>query len=213
VAQSQREIRLAAIRRAEVLLREHLTPDQLVDFDTTKGFNVLGSDNEWYRINQLTLYDSITATESHNVSDSVGITYCTFPFAYDMPWPDIMLAQKLFLETDADKYMRQSCTSSTADIRRWGRPYGGGDFTKLTTEERRKARDKRQAARTRARMREHGPRLPQPPTRIVVRVPKKSIIKPPEEKESTLVTVYSIFVVLLIISFIIMMVLAAVRII
>jgi hypothetical protein len=64
------------MKRSEVLLREHLHPAQLEDYERTGGFNVRGSDELLYRLNpaQGTGYPALVVQTKRN--DSISDCDC-----------------------------------------------------------------------------------------------------------------------------------------
>jgi hypothetical protein len=82
--------------RGRKLLREWLSTDQLAQFDDKRYFDVVGCDTgRRYRIH----YGSAANIDELDDCDRPLITYCFAPKAPLVPG-DIMLAQKIALETD-----------------------------------------------------------------------------------------------------------------
>lgn len=88
--------------RAEVLLREILSPRQRTEYDGDKSFTVVGSSGKRYRIRrgQVANVDALQ-------KDSARVDYrlCAHP-AIVVPTADTMLAQKMMLEHDAEAFER-----------------------------------------------------------------------------------------------------------
>jgi hypothetical protein len=99
-AVSARE-RLAAIRRAEVLLRGNLSPEQLRQFDETRSFIVIGRDGRRFRIRE----GRTANIDLVNPEGIVESRLCAHP-RDDVPDCDTMLAQKLLLEDDEQHFLR-----------------------------------------------------------------------------------------------------------
>jgi hypothetical protein len=79
--------------KAWALLQSSLTPAQRRSMAKHDYFTFQGSDGDTYAIRA----SSMTAFNIYNVSN--GLQLCGGP--KDLPWPDIVLAQKLALQTDA----------------------------------------------------------------------------------------------------------------
>jgi hypothetical protein len=90
-----------ADKRAEVLLRQCLSPEQLSEFEANKAFFVQSSTGKTYLIGQ---------GLNHNVSliknGERTVTYCAGPEG--VPWGDYALSQKLWLENDEEAFLRVS---------------------------------------------------------------------------------------------------------
>lgn len=99
-----------ARRKARTLLKRHVTGPQWKEFVKTKSFHVAGSDGRVYRI-------------AHQIGSSVTLVvegadvarYCLVPKGDTwIPEPDMMLALKLMLETNARAFLRKA---SMTDLR------------------------------------------------------------------------------------------------
>ncbi len=102
---------LRAERRASVLLRRSLTAEQRRELRQRKAFHVTAADGRRYRIEN---------GSAHNVvlvdADGDAIRYCiVFKDHEGLPNADLMLAQKLLLETNPAAFLR---TARFQDLRR-----------------------------------------------------------------------------------------------
>lgn len=84
---------------ARILLRDHLTKEQWRTYRELGYFDVTGSDGGTYRINAATEANVLAPSGRHLWVSSIE----------RLPLPDVLLSQKLFLETDAPGYRRESC--------------------------------------------------------------------------------------------------------
>lgn len=88
--------RREAYKRAEALLLEHLGAQAREDYLRSKEFNVRGSNGRLYRIN---------TRHSYNVTRDDGASFCAIPrHDCSLPAPDIQLALKVWIESNADGY-------------------------------------------------------------------------------------------------------------
>lgn len=96
--------RNAARKKARTLLRKNLTRKEWQEFSKEKTFHVTGSDGRTYRI-------------SHQIGSNVTLVvggqdvarYCLVPKGNGwIPEPDMMLAVKLMLETNARSFLRRA---------------------------------------------------------------------------------------------------------
>lgn len=85
-----------ARERAEALLWENLDPLQRHDYKSNNAFNVMGSDGRRYRI---------TNALNYNVTSDIGQTLCAIPKTWRIPHPDMLLAQKLWIEANAPGFL------------------------------------------------------------------------------------------------------------
>ena len=85
--------------RARALLHQHLTRAQRLELRKTKGFVVLGKDGRTYH---LTTKHTLNVTVEHE-GQAYGL--CVVPDSY-LPMSDILLAQKIMLETKPEVFLR-----------------------------------------------------------------------------------------------------------
>ncbi len=90
----------AANKRAEQLLLECLSPEQIEDYNTHKGFNVLGGDDRIYRVYSKLAHNVVLFEEGRP-----SIVYCVITREFT-PTSDQLLAQKLLLETQPEEFLR-----------------------------------------------------------------------------------------------------------
>jgi hypothetical protein len=91
----------AAGAAAEALLREHLSPDQLLTYDELGSFLVTAPSGRTYQIRQ-GIAGNVDVIEDNRI---VG-QYCIHPADLSVPAQDNMLAQKLWLEHDEETFRR-----------------------------------------------------------------------------------------------------------
>lgn len=89
-----------AEKRAEALLRSQLSPEQLATYEAAKYFDVIIDEHRTYRIRRgwagnIELIDARRVTVAK---------YCIHP-KHPIPVGDAMLAQKLMLETEEDRFL------------------------------------------------------------------------------------------------------------
>lgn len=90
-----------ADERAEILLHEHLTLDQIDMLEKMREFLVMGSRGNRYLIRRGRA-GNVLGLDEHGKPVR---RYCAHP-AESVPDPDTMLAQKLMLEIDEDSFLR-----------------------------------------------------------------------------------------------------------
>ncbi len=96
----QRLHRVEVTARAESLLLSALNPIQAKDFRTTREFTVISKDGKrTYRITYGIAGNVILIEKGKPVA-----RYCIYPIG--IPIEDVMLAQKLMLETDEESFIR-----------------------------------------------------------------------------------------------------------
>lgn len=83
--------------RAQALLFECLSPSQKVEFLATQSFTVVSKSKRSYRIGWGKNYN-VTLLDNR-------VNYCAGPLE-DVPIADMMLAQKLMLENDEDRFLK-----------------------------------------------------------------------------------------------------------
>jgi hypothetical protein len=82
--------------RGVILLREWLSPEQRAQFDADRHFDVIGCQTgKRYRIS----YGSVTNVHEIDNTGRPIMGWCFMPLGYLVPG-DVMLAQKIALETD-----------------------------------------------------------------------------------------------------------------
>lgn len=105
--------RASARRKARRLLRQSVSPEVWSEFRRKKEFHITGSDGRVYRI-------------SHQIGSNVTLVvngldvarYCLVPKGHEwIPEPDMMLAVKLMLETNARGFLRRA---NKTELRRTG---------------------------------------------------------------------------------------------
>lgn len=87
---------MEANERADAILREHLSPQQVLDLEASNGFYVRGTVNRLYRVelgNGLQIVDPRTRTTS--------VSLCLHPERW-IPHADVALATKLAIESGPD---------------------------------------------------------------------------------------------------------------
>lgn len=94
-----------AVKKARDLLRDQLNDEQRAQFDATEQFQVIGKDRKTYTIKK---------ARSFNVTGPDGVRYCGQ--TVDTPLEDQMLAQKLLLENDPEKFFKNCNRSGGAAI-------------------------------------------------------------------------------------------------
>jgi hypothetical protein len=100
-AARQREV-AEAKERAEALLRYSLDEEQAKRFAERREFVVTSRSGRRYRITHGTAGNVL---ELHPESEKTLARYCIHPAAH-LPEADVMLAQKLLLETDEEAFLR-----------------------------------------------------------------------------------------------------------
>lgn len=101
-----RKNRLNQQAKANQILRDHLTSQQLSDWDNSGSFKVKGSDNQFYRLDE----DVIWCPE-HVIDNYGDRRYLTvFIREPDIPFQTQVLARKLWVETDVEHLYMKSCT-------------------------------------------------------------------------------------------------------
>lgn len=98
---------------ARKLLRQNISPQLWREFLRKKEFHVTGSDGRLYRVSHQ-IGSNVTL-----VVDGVDVArYCLVPKEHAwIPEPDMMLAVKLMLETNARKFLR---IANVTELRRAG---------------------------------------------------------------------------------------------
>jgi hypothetical protein len=106
-----------ARRRARKLLQQNLSPKEWQEFLKKKVFHVTGSDGRRYRISH-----QIGSNVTLVVGGKDAARYCLVPKgAAWIPEPDMMLAVKLMLETNARGFLRRAnMTDLRPQLRRTG---------------------------------------------------------------------------------------------
>lgn len=99
-AEEEKEARKLASEKAEVLLRQMLTPEQQHDLEHKRFFYLYSGDKK-YRIDRGRTGNVKLVDDKDQVVES----YCIHP-QLDCPDADTMLAQKLLLETDRETFER-----------------------------------------------------------------------------------------------------------
>lgn len=97
-------------QRARQLLLEHLLPVQREDYEENAGFNIRASNGALFRLHHMKCVHNNIVSESARV-------YGVWPFFYMpggiLPMDDVLLSQKLGLESDRCQYMlRIACKMS-----------------------------------------------------------------------------------------------------
>jgi len=93
----------SAYRRAKELFIKHLTPQQRKTFEEKNYIIVLSNKKHIYRIDTSSVQINIYRLHGHNIAyrrSCMILKDCTCPFF------DILLAQKLILETDEDYFLK-----------------------------------------------------------------------------------------------------------
>lgn len=103
--------------RARALLREALARWQQNDFNATRSFRVVGASGRTYRIDPM-------RHRNVKVLGKAGIEWvlCASPADEELPVEDVMLAQKLLLETDELEFLRRSNVMHPYDLSRAVKP-------------------------------------------------------------------------------------------
>lgn len=110
VAEKERD---RARKKARVLLRRHITKEQWEEFRKMKAFHVTGTDGRLYRV-----HHQVGSNVTLIVDGADVARYCVVP--KDNAWipePDMMLAVKLMLETNAKRFLR---TANVMELQRAG---------------------------------------------------------------------------------------------
>lgn len=102
-AQEEKD-RERARKKARALLRQNVTRAQWGEFRKSKEFHVVGTDGQVYRISHQ-VGSNVTL-----VVDGVDVArFCVVPKEHAwIPEPDMMLAVKLMLETNARSFIRKA---------------------------------------------------------------------------------------------------------
>lgn len=95
---------IAAVARAEAILRENLTPTQRRALDRWGGFKVIAGSGKTYRIDRGQSGNVKELGRSRVGAARVVASYCIHPTG--LPTADVMLAQKLLLEANEPEFLR-----------------------------------------------------------------------------------------------------------
>lgn len=118
VALAEAPRRDPASLRARELLREALAKRQRDDFDATRSFHVAGASGRTYRIDPMR-HRNVKALDRHG---RVEWVLCASPADDEIPVEDVMLAQKLLLETSEAEFIRRSNCMPPDDLSRLVEP-------------------------------------------------------------------------------------------
>lgn len=90
-------------QRAEALLRQFLTPDQIKDWEENRGFNVVGSSGTLYRLNPYAgrFHDRLVST--------AGYGYHVWPRGVEEIKADWALGMLLYLTNDDRRVVYVAC--------------------------------------------------------------------------------------------------------
>jgi hypothetical protein len=98
---SEKELRKAR-KRAKKLLHSHLDPEQRRELKRKGHFHVYGSKGNLYRIAARYPYNVRLAGEAKRSR----MFFCLEPDDPEIPLEDVLLAQKLMLESDEGEFLR-----------------------------------------------------------------------------------------------------------
>ena len=116
-AAKRRERREASQVRSKALLYEHLTPKQIKDLQRTGAFTMEGADGCTYRISKQSQHN-VQRLEDWELVE----TFCLVFKDFQIPVYDLMLAQKLLLESDPELFKKLANRIGGRPPRRWGNP-------------------------------------------------------------------------------------------
>lgn len=102
-----------ARKKAKVLLKRCVSDEQWREFVKKKSFHTLGSDGRTYRVEH-----QIGGNVTLVVDGQDSKRYCLVPKGHEwIPEPDVMLAVKLMIETNARSFVHRA---NVMDLRRTG---------------------------------------------------------------------------------------------
>lgn len=87
--------------KAELLLRSVLTPDQLTDYEKHQRFDVRSQHGNLYRLK----YGKVRNIQRLNHEHEPVMGYCIHP-KESVPVADVLVAQKLLIEGDEDRFLQ-----------------------------------------------------------------------------------------------------------
>jgi len=109
-----------AQRKARALLHSCLTKEQRWDLRASKSFEVIGQDGYAYQV----IEGSCNNVRRIEPSGSIRWSLCLVTTEFGLPIYDLMLMQKLLLETDVELFLK----TAHAQDRRTGNVYNSGEF-------------------------------------------------------------------------------------
>ena len=104
--------------RARALLHRHLTREQRIELKATRGFHMKDRAGRRYHLTEG------SCTNIYIEHEGTKYTLCVIPTNDRLPIPDILLAQKIMLETDPEAFLRLAHVRDTVT----GRAYESGGF-------------------------------------------------------------------------------------
>lgn len=99
-AKAERRQRAKAETRAKALLHRFLTREQRLELRKTRGFTMRGKDGRAYYV---TLGSASNIYVEH---EGVKYRLCVVPKDWSLPTYDVLLAQKIMLETEPEAFLR-----------------------------------------------------------------------------------------------------------
>jgi len=96
----RKQLHTRAYSRARALLHRHLTREQRIELRGTRGFHMKDRDGRTYHLTEG------SCTNVYIEHEGTEYSLCVVPKEYGLPIPDIMLAQKIMLETDPEAFLR-----------------------------------------------------------------------------------------------------------
>ncbi len=90
-----------ADQRAKALLHRHLTKEQRADLRASRGFNLVGQNGKTYRVEEGSCRNVFLM-----IAGEKRVLYCVVPAAERIPVYDLMLAQKVMLESDIKHFFK-----------------------------------------------------------------------------------------------------------
>lgn len=114
---AMRTDRAAAEERAEGLLRDYLTPEQLKDWRQHRAFNVRGSSGSLFRVSPSNRGRHVSVIRKQGNVKGWGLGIAAWPIGLDIE-ADWALAMLLYLKEDENLVVRTGCHDDINLMRR-----------------------------------------------------------------------------------------------